>query len=283
MELEFQVLNYAKENAHIKTTYKNLFDSISVTRAQTKTMINSLKNKLHVTIYENANLRAQLFDRTFEQMDTTKGMSVNTQFRKQSIFGKLPSSSGSKLYSITLLPKSMVFPKVGESNALSKPVTSNSASSSRESIVVNNERVIAPGIFRINPFKASWVDNFVPNKHVKASVRTKSITVSQPHVVTKKYVNSITNGFSPKNVESTTRTRRPQPRNNPRMIRKKNQSTNVSKNANRKKHKANVKKSKKSESKESLASPSKPRSFVGIKSHLNVVGVNTTHIEVNTA
>nr|GEW70925.1 hypothetical protein [Tanacetum cinerariifolium] len=30
VELEFQVLNYAKENAHLKTTYKNLFDSISV-------------------------------------------------------------------------------------------------------------------------------------------------------------------------------------------------------------------------------------------------------------
>ncbi|GKA80837.1 integrase, catalytic region, zinc finger, CCHC-type containing protein [Tanacetum coccineum] len=36
VELEFQVLNYAKENAHIKTTYKNLFDSISVTRTQPK-------------------------------------------------------------------------------------------------------------------------------------------------------------------------------------------------------------------------------------------------------
>nr|GEW78262.1 hypothetical protein [Tanacetum cinerariifolium] len=31
VELEFQALNYAKENAHLKTTYKNLFDSISVT------------------------------------------------------------------------------------------------------------------------------------------------------------------------------------------------------------------------------------------------------------
>nr|GEW96447.1 hypothetical protein [Tanacetum cinerariifolium] len=29
MELEFQVLNYARENSHLKTTYKNLFDSIS--------------------------------------------------------------------------------------------------------------------------------------------------------------------------------------------------------------------------------------------------------------
>nr|GEW95958.1 hypothetical protein [Tanacetum cinerariifolium] len=30
VELEFQVMNYARENAHLKATYKNLFDSISV-------------------------------------------------------------------------------------------------------------------------------------------------------------------------------------------------------------------------------------------------------------
>ncbi|GJU55879.1 hypothetical protein Tco_1229593 [Tanacetum coccineum] len=46
VELEFQVLNYAKENAHLKTTYKNLFDSIKVTQAQTKTIIDSLQDKL---------------------------------------------------------------------------------------------------------------------------------------------------------------------------------------------------------------------------------------------
>ncbi|GJV71763.1 hypothetical protein Tco_1491758 [Tanacetum coccineum] len=151
-----------------------------------------------------------------EQKDTTKGTSVNTLFRKQSILGKPPSSSKPKLYSVTPFPKSTVIPKVGKSNALSKPVTSNSAPSSRESTVVNNERVISLGIFRINPFKDSRVDIFVPNKHVKASVRTKPITVSQPHVITKNDVNSKTNGFSPKDVKSTTRTRRPQPRNNPK-------------------------------------------------------------------
>ncbi|GJS74029.1 retrovirus-related pol polyprotein from transposon TNT 1-94 [Tanacetum coccineum] len=75
VELEFQVRNYEKEIAHLKTTYKNLFDSISVTRAQTKTIIDSLQNKLHDTIYENAKLRAQLFDKVSEQVDTTKGLS----------------------------------------------------------------------------------------------------------------------------------------------------------------------------------------------------------------
>ncbi|GJV59424.1 hypothetical protein Tco_1465524 [Tanacetum coccineum] len=83
VELEFQVLNYAKENAHLKTTYKNLFDSISVTRTQTKTKIDSLQIKLHDMIYENTELRAQLFDKVSEQKDTTKGTSANTKFANQ--------------------------------------------------------------------------------------------------------------------------------------------------------------------------------------------------------
>ncbi|GJS01698.1 hypothetical protein Tco_0318206 [Tanacetum coccineum] len=154
-----------------------------------------------------------------EQKDTIKGTSVNTKFSKQSILGIPPSSPVSKLYSVTPFPKSKVFPTVGKMNALSKPVDSDSAPLSRESIVVNNERVIALGIFRINPFKASRVDNFVPNKPVKASVRTKPIIVAKPHVITKKDVNSNTSGFSPKDIESTTRTRRPQHRNNAKNTR----------------------------------------------------------------
>ncbi|GKC74206.1 hypothetical protein Tco_1120089 [Tanacetum coccineum] len=43
VELELQVLNYAKENSHLKTTYKKLLDSISVTRAKTKTIIDLCK------------------------------------------------------------------------------------------------------------------------------------------------------------------------------------------------------------------------------------------------
>nr|GEW18286.1 retrovirus-related Pol polyprotein from transposon TNT 1-94 [Tanacetum cinerariifolium] len=93
VELVFQILNYAKENAHLKTTYKNLFNSISVTRTQTKTIIDSLQNKLHDTIYENAKLRAQLFDKVSDQKDTACGTSANTKFAKQSILGKPPRSN----------------------------------------------------------------------------------------------------------------------------------------------------------------------------------------------
>ncbi|GJR69856.1 hypothetical protein Tco_0015921 [Tanacetum coccineum] len=54
----------------------------------------------------------------------------------------------------------------------------------------------------------------MPNKHIKASVRTKLITVSQPYVIPKKNVNYNTSGLSSIGVESTARIRRPQPRSN---------------------------------------------------------------------
>ncbi|GKE69961.1 hypothetical protein Tco_1528033 [Tanacetum coccineum] len=76
-------------------------------------------------------------------------------------------------------------------------------------MVIENDKVIAPGMFRINHFKNSWEVKFVPNKPIKASVRTNPITVPQPHVITKKAGNSDSNGFSSTGVNITTKTRRP--------------------------------------------------------------------------
>nr|GEV39746.1 putative ribonuclease H-like domain-containing protein [Tanacetum cinerariifolium] len=81
MELEFQVLNYAKENAHLKDTYKNLLDSISVSRTQTKTIIASMQHELQNTIYENAKIRAQLFKKVSVQKDNKHGID-NTKTRR---------------------------------------------------------------------------------------------------------------------------------------------------------------------------------------------------------
>ncbi|GJU09686.1 hypothetical protein Tco_1132082 [Tanacetum coccineum] len=103
--------------------------------------------------------------------------------------------------------------KVDETNDLSKPVTSNSVPTPQESKSVKHDNVIAPGMFRINPLKPSREEKYVPNK-VRASVRTTPITVSQPHVVTKKDVNSDSNGLSSTGVDNTAKTRRPQPRSN---------------------------------------------------------------------
>ncbi|GJX10226.1 hypothetical protein Tco_0200085 [Tanacetum coccineum] len=134
---------------------------------------------MYDTIYENAKLRAQLFDKVSEPKGTTK-----------------------------------VLPKVNKTNALSKPVTSNLAPSTRESKVVQTVNVIAPRIFRTNPSKTSRVDNVVPNKPIKISVRIKPITVSQPNVIHKQQANSDSNGFSFTRVNNTAKTRRPHPRRN---------------------------------------------------------------------
>ncbi|GJX97676.1 retrovirus-related pol polyprotein from transposon TNT 1-94 [Tanacetum coccineum] len=103
--------------------------------------------------------------------------------------------------------------KIDETHALSKPVTSNLVHTPQESKVMKNDNVIAPGMFRINPFKPSREEKFVPNK-VRASVKTNPITDSQPHVDTKKGVNSNLNGLSSTGVDNTAKTRRPQPRSN---------------------------------------------------------------------
>nr|GEX93741.1 hypothetical protein [Tanacetum cinerariifolium] len=216
VELEFQVFNYAKENAHLKATYKNLFDSVSVSRVQTETKIASLQNELQFNMCKNAKLRTQLFKKVSDQKDNTQDSSKNTKFAKQPIVE--------------------ILPKIGETNALSKPVTSNSVSTPQVFKGVNNDKVItlgmftispekvskeakkvpntviALGMFRMNPSKTSREEKHVPNT-VSASTRTKPITVSQPPVITEKNVNSDLNGLSSTGVNNT-KTRRPQPRSN---------------------------------------------------------------------
>ncbi|GJT82222.1 hypothetical protein Tco_1056564 [Tanacetum coccineum] len=150
-----------------------------------------------------------------EPKGTTKGTKANTRFTKKSILGKPPSSSYKpKLYSVTPFSKSSVLPKVDKTNALSKPDTSNSTPSTRESKVMQTVNVIALRIFKTNPSKTSRVDNVVPNKPVKISVRIKPIIVSQPNVIHKQQANSDSNGFSSTRVNNTAKTRRPHPRSN---------------------------------------------------------------------
>nr|GEZ86675.1 integrase, catalytic region, zinc finger, CCHC-type, peptidase aspartic, catalytic [Tanacetum cinerariifolium] len=72
VELKFQVVNYEREISHIKTTYKNQFDSI---RAHAK---------LHDLIFENAKLRARLFENTSESINPSQTPKVDLVPNKQS-------------------------------------------------------------------------------------------------------------------------------------------------------------------------------------------------------
>nr|GFA59287.1 hypothetical protein [Tanacetum cinerariifolium] len=102
-------------------------------------------------------------------------MSKNTKFAKQ--------------------PNVEILPKIGETNALSKPVTSNSVSTSQVSKGVNNAK------------ERKFLTQLVQ------ALGQKPITVSQPSIITKKDMNSNLNGLSSTGLDNT-KTRRPQPRSN---------------------------------------------------------------------
>nr|GEV66202.1 hypothetical protein [Tanacetum cinerariifolium] len=83
IELEFQVVNYERKISHLKTTYKNLFDSIKSNRAHAK---------LHDLIFENAKLRAQLFENTSESVKNISGTSVTPHVDKPKLSAVTPLS-----------------------------------------------------------------------------------------------------------------------------------------------------------------------------------------------
>nr|GEW70229.1 retrovirus-related Pol polyprotein from transposon TNT 1-94 [Tanacetum cinerariifolium] len=157
------------------------------------------------------------------QKENTRGTSTNTKFAKQSILGKPPM--------------------LGETHALSKPVTSNSIPTPQESKAMKKDKVIAPRMFRINPFKPSREEKHVPNNNVI----TKAVCA-----ICKQCLNSINHDVCLLNYVNGMKSRG------------KNQKANVSIKEKLKKQKPKVKKPKKVGSIERLATPkpSKPRSFL---------------------
>ncbi|GJU58870.1 hypothetical protein Tco_1236636 [Tanacetum coccineum] len=111
MSLEFQVGSLENENEHLKLVYKNLYDSIKHTRAQTKLKIDTLQEKLNNKLSENAKLRFKLQAKFFEKKVNQEGMIVNTKLAK-------PSTLRTKLYFVTPFPKTLFIPKVVEKNDL---------------------------------------------------------------------------------------------------------------------------------------------------------------------
>nr|GEU81166.1 hypothetical protein [Tanacetum cinerariifolium] len=187
IELEFQVVNYEREISHLKTTYKNLFDSITSNRTQAK---------LHNLIYKNTKLRAQLFKNTSESMKCdSSGTSVTPQVDKPKLIVVTPYSK--KLHASIPL---------------------HSVPQPREFNVMKHSNVIAPRMFKINPTQTSRVD-MVHDKQSSTSIRTNLITNFQRHVTFKENVSSDMVNASSTGLVHTARTKRPQPKGNTRNAR----------------------------------------------------------------
>ncbi|GKB90228.1 retrovirus-related pol polyprotein from transposon TNT 1-94, partial [Tanacetum coccineum] len=162
------VSSLVKEREHIKLEYKKLYDSIKQTRAKTKLQTNSLQPKLNDQIYENNKLKEQLKAKFFESQFNQHGTSVNTKLSKT-------LTSGTKLYSVTSLPKSKVIPKVVEKNDLSKLVTSHLTTNK---IIEKCTKVLAPVLLKIEsePINAYFKNN--------RALRRDYLNVPKEHVAT---------------------------------------------------------------------------------------------------
>ncbi|GJU83288.1 hypothetical protein Tco_1285653 [Tanacetum coccineum] len=151
VSLAFQVSSLVKERENIMLEYKKLYDSIKQTRAKTRLQTDSLQQKLNDQISENNKLRAQLKGKFFESQMNHNGTSVNTKLSK-------PSTSETKLYSVTSFPKTKVIPKVVEKNDLSKSVTSHLTTNK---IIEKYTKVLALGLLKIEtePINAYFKNN----------------------------------------------------------------------------------------------------------------------------
>nr|GEX47229.1 hypothetical protein [Tanacetum cinerariifolium] len=137
--------------------------------------------------------------RKYATLSMNKDTSKNTKFAKQ--------------------PIAEILPKIGETNALSKPVTSNSVSKPQVSKGVTNDKVIAPGMFRISPDKVSREAKKVPNtdsskntKFAKQPIAEIISKIGETNALSKPVTsNSVSKLQEPKGVDNT-KTRRPQPR-----------------------------------------------------------------------
>ncbi|GKE82689.1 hypothetical protein Tco_1552689 [Tanacetum coccineum] len=169
-----------KKNAHLKQTYKELYDSIKKTRIQTKDHNDSLFAQVNSKTVENADLKAQIQEKVFanaamkNELRKLKGNSVNTKFAKPSILGN-PVLQPLKTHSVVRQPtafrseqpkfsKPRFASQVDVKNDLPKLVTPHYLPKVRESMFVKPHHVIASGSSR-NSSKESYRSNDMAHKY----------------------------------------------------------------------------------------------------------------------
>nr|GEW75924.1 retrotransposon protein, putative, unclassified [Tanacetum cinerariifolium] len=159
IELEHKVSKLLKENETLKRHYKELFDSIKITRAKTKEHTTYL-------ITTNDKFKAQLQEKGFaiaalkNKLRKSTGNSVNTKFAKSSILGKLmsqPHRNQSVVRQPTVfkserprISKPRCDSQVDVHNNLSKPVTTHYLPKEREAASAKPHHMIASSNSRIS-------------------------------------------------------------------------------------------------------------------------------------
>nr|GEW28148.1 hypothetical protein [Tanacetum cinerariifolium] len=159
IELEYKVAKLLKENATLKKHYKELFDSIKITRAKTIEHTTSL-------IATNDNFKAQLQEKGFaiaalkNELRKSTGNIMNNKFVKLSILGK-PMLQSHRNQSVVSQPtafkserprisKPQFASQVDVNNDLSKPVTTHYLPKEKEAASAKPHHIIASSNSRIS-------------------------------------------------------------------------------------------------------------------------------------
>ncbi|GJV87987.1 hypothetical protein Tco_1531925 [Tanacetum coccineum] len=152
IELEHSVAKLRKENDTLKKHYKDLYDSIKITRSKTIEQITSL-------LANNVDLKAQIQEKVFaiatlkNDLRKLKGNSVDTKFAKTSVLGK-PILQSLRNQSVVRQPnafkserpqmsKQRFASQVDVNNNLSRPVTQHYLPKRRESVFAKPDHMIA--------------------------------------------------------------------------------------------------------------------------------------------
>ncbi|GJV92424.1 hypothetical protein Tco_1540237, partial [Tanacetum coccineum] len=152
IELEHSVAKLRKENETLKQHYKDLYDSIKITRSKTTEQTTSL-------LANNAELKAQIQEKVFaiaalkNDLRKLKGNSVDTKFDKTSVLGKpvLPSLRNQSVVrqpnafksERAQMSKQRFASQVDVNKNLSKPVTQHYLPKKTESAFAKPDHVIA--------------------------------------------------------------------------------------------------------------------------------------------
>ncbi|GJU13128.1 hypothetical protein Tco_1135524 [Tanacetum coccineum] len=161
IELEHSVATLRKENETLKQHYKDLYDSIKITRSKTTEQTTSL-------LANNAELKAQIQEKVFaiaalkNDLRKLKGNSVDTKFDKTSVLGKpvLPSLRNQSVVrqpnafksKRPQMSKPRFASQVDVNNNLSKPVTQHYLPKKTESAFAKPDHMIASSSSR-NTYK----------------------------------------------------------------------------------------------------------------------------------
>ncbi|GJT71647.1 hypothetical protein Tco_1030933 [Tanacetum coccineum] len=182
IELEHKVAKLLKENETLKKHYKDLYDSIKVTRTKT------IEQKTYL-IAKNDEFKAQLQEKGFtfatlkNELRKLTENSVNTKFAKPSILGK-PVLQPPRNQSVVRQPnafkserpnfsKPRFASQVDVNNVLSKPVTPHYFPKVREYVLAKPHHVIAPSSSR-NSQEESYSSNDMADNHYLEEARKKT-------------------------------------------------------------------------------------------------------------